>query len=663
MNRPHSQEFERERRLDEVVTAYLKAVEAGELPNREEWLARHPGFASELAAFFDAQEQVDQLAGSLRAPNPLNEKELEHAGTKKAWERTSLGHYQVLGLVGQGGMGAVYKARHTHLNKDVAIKVLPTERMNNPEAVARFRREMKAVGGIDHPHLVRAMDAGEADGVHYLTMEFLEGVDLARLLKASGALPITAACEMVRQACLGLQAAYEHSLVHRDLKPANLMLARQEFGPPIVKVLDLGMALLGSEVALESEQGLTATGQIMGTLDYMAPEQASNTHQVDIRADIYSLGATLYALLTGKPVFHGPSYQTNMQKLHALAIEPIPSIRVLRPEVTSPLAAIVDKMLAKNPDKRYSTPAESAAALAPFAGGADLVALLDQAGGSGETDSYVAARTTSQPGPDRLRAFPTSEGNREVRSWATSELVVMARLRRLALVAAAAVLVLSTALWFHLRERPSAGPGTSQPIKYSGRVDVLVERTSAGVTRLLRLNEPGALPLRKDDKFLIEAEVDPPAYLYILWLDPGHDITPVYPWNPEDGWGSRPTQEKPTERIRLPDNVGQRYTAKKAKPGVATMLLMARSTPWDIADLELKTRLESLPDLPLPPGGDQAAVWFDNFVEVREPARVRTFGVVGSDDSFARWQGELQKMLGDQAAFQTAVSFARTGGK
>jgi hypothetical protein len=208
-----------------------------------------------------------------------------------------------------------------------------------------------------------------------------------------------------------------------------------------------------------------------------------------------------------------------------------------------------------------------------------------------------------------------------------------------------------------------SAPGPTVPALYTGRVDVLIERTTAGVTRLLRLNQPGVLPLRQDDKLRIEAEVDPPAYVYILWLDPSHDITPVYPWSAEVGWGSRPAKEQPVRKISLPANAGMRYTAPLVKPGVATMLLLARAARWNIADSELKTRLESLPDLPLPPGGDQAAVWFDNFVEVRELPRARTFGVAGSDDSFARWQGELQKLIGGQVTFQTAVSFARTGEK
>jgi hypothetical protein len=205
------------------------------------------------------------------------------------------------------------------------------------------------------------------------------------------------------------------------------------------------------------------------------------------------------------------------------------------------------------------------------------------------------------------------------------------------------------------------------PVRFRGKVDVLVERKLDGVTRLLRLNEPAALPLKQEDRFRIEGEVDPPAYLYVFWIDPNHDITPVYPWNPADlkgnPWNTRPGVEKPLGKISLPPNVGKRYTATDAAPGVATMVLLARTTPLDVRDEELRACLEKLPDLPLPAGGEGAAVWFDDYVEVRDPFRRRTFGVVGSEDAFARWQGQLQQLLGDRAAFQTAVSFARTGRK
>jgi hypothetical protein len=190
-------------------------------------------------------------------------------------------------------------------------------------------------------------------------------------------------------------------------------------------------------------------------------------------------------------------------------------------------------------------------------------------------------------------------------------------------------------------------------------VDVLVEWEK----RLLRLNEAGALPLRKTDKFRIEGRVDPPAYLYVVWVDPEHDVTPVYPWDPKKGWGSRPTKEEKVGGVSLPPNAGNRYTAPEAKAGVATMVLFARPTPLDVPDEVVKGWFEGLPDLPLPAGGEQAAVWFDDYVDVKDPDRPRTFAEVGADDPFARWQGQLQKVLGGQAAFQTAVSFARTGGK
>jgi hypothetical protein len=190
-------------------------------------------------------------------------------------------------------------------------------------------------------------------------------------------------------------------------------------------------------------------------------------------------------------------------------------------------------------------------------------------------------------------------------------------------------------------------------------VDVLVEREK----RLLRLNEAGALPLRKTDKFRVEGRVDPPAYLYVVWVDPEHDVTPVYPWDPKVGWGSRPTKEEKVGGVSLPPNAGNRYRAKEAKAGVATMVLFARPAPLDVPDEVVKGWFEELPDLPLPVGGEQAAVWFDDYVEVKDPNRLRTFAEVGADDPFALWQGQLQKVLGGQAAFQTAVSFARTGGK
>ena len=311
----------------------------------------------------------------------------------------AIGPYKLLAKLGQGGMGTVYKALHTRLEKVVALKVLPADRLRDRDAVARFEREMRAVGKLDHPNIVRANDAGDADGTHFLVMEYVEGVDLGSLIKQNGPLGIGDACELVRQAALGLQAAHSRGMVHRDIKPRNVMLAAQEFGMPVVKVLDLGLARLS--VARASEAGdLTETGHIMGTIDYMAPEQAGDAHSVDIRADVYGLGATLYALLTGGSIFEGRPYKTFMQKLSALGTEPVPPIRERRGDVAEELATIVHRMLATDPTERLASPAAVAEALEPFAAGADLVALLAALPIEfGESAATGPAVTRTRPAP------------------------------------------------------------------------------------------------------------------------------------------------------------------------------------------------------------------------------------------------------------------------
>ncbi len=287
-----------------------------------------------------------------------------------------IGQYKLLAKLGQGGMGAVYKALHTRLNRLVALKVLPAERLQDAAAIARFDREMRAVGALAHENIVAAHDAGEIDGTHYLVMELVDGADLGTIARDQAPLPVAEACEIIRQAALGLQHAYENNLVHRDIKPSNLMLAVGPNGP-VVKILDMGLALLEEQHAEHSE--LTASGQIMGTLDYMAPEQACDTHTVDIRADIYSLGATLYKLLTGRVPFQGPQYTSVAKKLMALATQDPPRIDSLREDLPEELVAIIHRMLARQPEDRYDTPAELAEAITPWAAGADLATLLDSA--------------------------------------------------------------------------------------------------------------------------------------------------------------------------------------------------------------------------------------------------------------------------------------------
>ena len=225
---------------------------------------------------------------------------------------------------------------------------------------------MEAVGKLDHPHIIRATDAGEADGRHFLVLEYVEGMDLGRVVNLCQPLSIADACELCRQAALGLQYIYEHGLVHRDIKPSNLWLTTAGE----VKILDLGLACL--QASLDDEEMTGSPARIVGTADYMAPEQTHNPNQVDIRADLYSLGCTLYKLLTGKAPFTGPTYVSAVKKLLAHAQASVPPIRDHRSDTEDGLAALVDRLLAKSPRDRFAVPADVVAALEPFTAGADL---------------------------------------------------------------------------------------------------------------------------------------------------------------------------------------------------------------------------------------------------------------------------------------------------
>lgn len=271
-----------------------------------------------------------------------------------------LGPYVLLERVGQGGMGQVFKARHVVMNRVVALKVIRDERLETQEAVRRFRREIQAAAQLAHPNIVLAHDAGEVGGRHYLVMELIDGQDLGRLVQRQGPLATAQACELVRQAALGLQHAHERGLIHRDIKPSNLLLSREG----VVKVLDLGLALLRAE-APGAATHLTETGTVMGTPDFLAPEQAIDPRQADARADVYSLGCTLYFLLAGRTPF--PQSTLAQKLLWQQQAEPA-ALGTVRGEVPAELTAVVRRMMAKKPEERFSTMREVADALTPFAG-------------------------------------------------------------------------------------------------------------------------------------------------------------------------------------------------------------------------------------------------------------------------------------------------------
>jgi eukaryotic-like serine/threonine-protein kinase len=257
-----------------------------------------------------------------------------------------IGNYDILGRIGAGGMGAVFKARHRVMRRIVAIKVLPRRVVNDRNSVQRFRREVQTAAQLQHPNIVTAFDADEANRTHFLVMECVDGQDLGQFVRQKGPLSIRDAMHCIVQAARGLEHAHNKGVIHRDVKPSNLLLDVTG----TVKVLDMGLARVTADEALPAQSSLTSTGAVMGTIDFMAPEQAVDSKHVDQRADIYGLGCTLYYLLTGKKPYGGDSI---MQVLLAHREQPIPSLREARPEVSQRLDALYQKMVSKNASDRY----------------------------------------------------------------------------------------------------------------------------------------------------------------------------------------------------------------------------------------------------------------------------------------------------------------------
>jgi serine/threonine-protein kinase len=270
-----------------------------------------------------------------------------------------IGSYLILDQLGSGGMGHVFLAEHINMHRLVALKVLPPQAFeHDPVAKERFFREARAAGTLDHPNIVRVFDLCQEGKLLYLVMEYADGISLQAMVARHGPLDIGAACHYAGQVAFGLQHAHELGFVHRDIKPANLLLDRTG----VVKILDFGL------VRSEAETGVELTKQlgdrsILGTADYVAPEQAMDSSKVDIRADIYSLGATLYFLLAGRTLF--PEGKTAQKLVWQQIKDPVPLER-LRPEVPPELAEVIHSMLRKRPADRPQTPAEVVDALVPF---------------------------------------------------------------------------------------------------------------------------------------------------------------------------------------------------------------------------------------------------------------------------------------------------------
>lgn len=621
-----------ENNLDDLLDTWQAAYDTGrDIPVGE--LCRE---CPELAP--EVQRRLEVLRRGARLVGHSSESSADLTGSlhgDTAPLPPRLGVYRILGRLGGGGMGEVFRAEEASLAREVAIKVMRSDVASRPGYRDRFLREARTAAAVRHDNVVPIYYVGDEGGTVYIVMPVLEGESLENRLKRGGALPVGEAARIGQEAAEGLAAAHLKGLVHRDVKPANLWL---EAPQGRVKVLDFGLAR-----EVDADDGLTLPGGVFGSPAYMAPEQASG-EAIDHRADLFGLGAVLYRCMTGVPAFQGKSVTAI---LRAVAEQTPTPPHEVNPRVPPPLSLLIMRLLAKNPADRPVSALAVAHELAPFS----------------TTASAGEATATWAPSTE-----PTAEPSRR-RVW-----IVPA-----AAVAVCLLLAVAISQWPRgdapaddRTQNPPTPPMGGQPAihtQYKGRVDVKLARTRDDP--LLRLNVFGALPMRQSDTFRIEAEVDPPAYIYVVWVDPakdgGLDVTPVYPWNPaaDNPWATRPAQEEPVSRLSLPRDTGKRWAAPEARPGVATMVMFARPTPLDQPDEVVKKWFTNLPVLPLPPGGETGVVWFDNYEEAKDNSRLRAGGwdEVATGDEFARWQSQLQKSLRPHAAFQTAVSFARTGKK
>ena len=328
-----------------------------------------------------------------------------------------MGDYVVLAEIGAGGMGQVYKARHRRMDRVVALKVMSSAAMKDEAAVKRFQREVRAAAKLEHVNIVTAYDSGEAGKVKYLVMQFVDGGDLSSLVKSRGAIPVAKAANYVLQAARGLAFAHAEGVIHRDIKPANLLVDKKG----VVKILDMGLARFE-----HGDDGLTATEQVMGTVDYMSPEQAANTKGVDGRADIYSLGCTLWYLLTGRKVYDGESM---IARLMAHRDAPPPSLVKERDDVPWALEQIFHKMIAKRPQDRYDSMDEVVAALEPLAEGSST-GMGSSIGGGSATSPELAAffqgigpksstKMATSANVEATAAYPRSEVDTDPKGSAT----------------------------------------------------------------------------------------------------------------------------------------------------------------------------------------------------------------------------------------------------
>jgi serine/threonine protein kinase len=547
-------------------------------------------------------------------------------GADAAEDVPDLPGYEVLDVLGRGAMGVVYRARDKALPRLVALKVVKAGRAATAEQRARFRAEAGALARLRHAHIVPVYDYDEHQGQPYFALEYVEGGSLDKRLGGRPQ-PPAAAARLVFLLARAVQHAHSCGVVHRDLKPSNVLLAPEADEPGLnspyglPKLSDFGLAH-----CLEEAGAQTAEGAVLGTPSYMAPEQAAGkVSQVGAATDVYALGAILYECLTGQPPFRGESVLDTLEQVRSGS--PVPPRR-LRPDVPAALEAVVLRCLAKRPEDRYPSAAALAAALQPF-----------QAGQT--TDD----RPTDPTPPDR-------------RKWWRRVAVAAAGVLAVGLVG----LAVAFGPWGGGGETghpPQGGTGAPKPPPalepLKGSLDLRVTQKENPRRQKLLLHQPLALPLRPGDRMEIEAEVNRPAYLYLVYLDSQGRATPLFPWRGFD-WKRRPAEER---RLRL----FQEGPLDPGPSGVESLLLLIREEPLP-GEADLPALFAGLPKQKGLPDR-RARAWFENGELVRDDPERGPPRLIGQgdprEDPLVQAQALLRDRLRTVFPYTRAVCFAFQG--